>query len=127
MPTLDLPDRLSRFLYSARDFNPAVGIKASVFSNAAPDGFSVFKTNNLSEYRIWRTEERYGRKGQSVLARFDLSVQQYFESSLAFMRSPPNPRHYDIFGMPISAAVARAKDLSRRQILCRDAKFYIAP
>lgn len=128
-PELQSTDRVNRFLYNNNEFNADTRtVRASVFANRAPYGFSVFKTTGLNGFRIWNLGLRNGRQGVAVLARFELSVRHYLDSGLSFERTAPRPRHFDISGMPISNDIIdSATRLTRRLELVRDADLQIFP
>jgi hypothetical protein len=124
------PDaRLSRFLNRRSYINLEKGVpNTSVFSEKHPKGFSVFNGTNLNEPEIWLLAIKYvATPNRPILARCDVAVRYYEAADLRIEISQPPERHYDIFGMPVSAELQNAEKLSKRQQLLAKASLVWHP
>src|SRR5271165_6599948 len=108
-------DLLSRFLLHRRYVNEEKRVvNSSVFSEKHPQGFSVFKTTDLNDASIWGLAIAHvlGNPAKSLYGRCDLAAGSYQESGLTIEISQPPPRHYEIYGMPVSSDMEEAMKLS---------------
>jgi hypothetical protein len=53
---------------------------------------------------------------------FELEVAVYEQAKLSIKKSEPPPKHYNVFGMPVSSDVEEASKLSMRQFLVDKAR-----
>jgi hypothetical protein len=134
---LHADDILSRFLFYAGHINKVEGvIKSCALAEKHPNGFSVYRTTNLCEGRVWGLGKNYveisylrQNPPRPMLGRFDVSVRFYHEGQLTIEHFPdPNPRHYNIHGMPISTEFAQeGQKLNLRQKVLQGAKLFLIP
>jgi hypothetical protein len=119
-------DLLSRFLLHRRYINEEKRVvNSSVFSEKHPQGFSVFQTTGLDDVSIWElaTTHVLGTPPKNLYGRCDLAAGGYQESGLTIEIKQPPPRHYEIYGMPVSSDMEEATKLSKRQVMVAKASY----
>ena len=125
MHDLKPSDILSRFLTKRGHINVQQRVvNSSVFSEKHPNGFSVFHTTGLSNAIIWGIANAHVIKdpAKPLLGRCDLDVAAYEQAKLDITKKEPPPKHYNVFGMPVSTDMEEASKLSMRQVLVSKAK-----
>lgn len=120
-------DILTRFVYKSDEIHwEAEKPRTNLFSKKHPDGYSVFETTNLSDEEVESIEKKYARgERDQAYARCDLATQFYRSAGLTIVKDEPPPRHYNIFGMPISNDLKDADNLNFRQRMAAESRLKV--
>ena len=108
-------DKISRFIYSSRQYKNSGKIDHSVFMDTRdPSELSVFVTTDLQEGTIWPLATIV-RSDRAVRARADLKVRDVHNLHVpnrgflqVLIDGIPHPRHANIKNLPTEDAIRRA-------------------
>jgi hypothetical protein len=94
--------RLTRFIFSQSDFNPAKNlIRHRVFMPRTDGAVSVFSIDNLNEGRVWAIGTNVANdRSQNLHARADIDSKSVIVHGLRVVPDEPPPRHRNIVGWP---------------------------